>query len=259
MGNAMNAFRLDNKTVLVTGASSGLGAHFAQVLAQQGAKVLLAARRAPQLAEQVDAIRAAGGSAAALSMDITQPQSVEQAFAQIATEHGGIDVLINNAGVATEPRKFADTDEDAWQFQLQTNLSGAWRVARAATKHWIASSKPGVVVNVGSIYGLRTGVLKVAYNVSKAGVVQLTRSMAMELVRHDIRVNCLCPGWFHTAINADYFATESGARYEKSIPMGRLGRLEELDGPLLLLASDAGRYMTGAELVVDGGIVHKAI
>ena len=254
----MPAFRLDGKTALVTGASSGLGAHFARVLADAGAAVVLAARRQEQLAEQVAAIHDAGGSARALTLDVTDPDSVQQAMSALSAD-GGFDVLINNAGIAGEPKKFLDTDEDDWQRVVDTNLNGAWRMARETARHWVAHGTPGVMVNVASIYGLRTGALKVAYNVSKTGVIQLTRSMAIELVRNDIRVNALCPGWFLTALNADYFATESGQRYTRTIPMKRLGTMEELDGPLLLLASDAGSYMTGTEITVDGGIAHAPI
>jgi NAD(P)-dependent dehydrogenase (short-subunit alcohol dehydrogenase family) len=255
----MQTFRLDHKTALVTGASSGLGAHFARTLSAQGARVILAARRETLLEEQVRAIRQTGGEAFAISLDVNDVGSVDRAFARIRDEFGGCDILINNAGVATEPKRFLDTSEDDWRFQIDTNLTGAWRVARSAAQQWVAAGTRGAIVNIGSIYGVHTGTLKVAYNVSKAGLVQLTRSMAVELVRHGIRVNSLCPGWFLTAINQDFFATEAGERYAKSIPMRRVGRLEELDGPLLLLASEAGAYMTGTEIVVDGGITQTPI
>lgn len=255
----MSPFRLDGKTALVTGASSGLGAHFAQVLAAEGAHVVLAARRAALLEEQVQAIRATGGQASAVPLDVNDASGVPAAFDALVAACGVPDILINNAGIAGEPKKFLDTDEDDWQRVIDTNLNGAWRVAREIARRWVAANQAGVIVNIGSIYGLHTGALKVAYNVSKAGVVQLTRSMAIELARHQIRVNALCPGWFLSAINQDYFATESGKKYINSIPMKRLGRLEDLSAPLLLLASDAGAYMTGTTLAVDGGILESPI
>jgi NAD(P)-dependent dehydrogenase (short-subunit alcohol dehydrogenase family) len=255
-----NYFDIEGKVALVTGASSGLGVHFARVLAAEGATVILAARRAEKLADEVAAIRAEGGSASAVTMDVTRADSVSEAFATIEHAHGPLDILVNNAGVADDPRKFLDTGEEAWQSIVDTNLNGAWRVAKAAVAQMAGAGKAGSVVNIASIYGLRTGVLKVAYNVSKAGVVQLTRSMAMELSRKNIRVNALCPGWFLTDINRDYFATESGERYVRGIPAGRLGEMHDLTVPLLLLASDtAGGYMTGACLAVDGGILESPI
>jgi len=255
----MSYFRLDGRSALVTGASSGLGAHFARVLAAEGAQVILAARRAALLEEQVQAIRAAGGQARALALDVNDAAGVQAVFEALAADGGLPDILINNAGVAGEPKKFLDTGEDDWQQVIETNLNGAWRVAREASQRWVAAGRPGVIVNIGSIYGLHTGALKVAYNVSKTGVVQLTRSMAIELARHRIRVNALCPGWFLTAINQDYFATDSGKKYLNSIPMRRLGQLEELTAPLLLLASDAGAYMTGTTIAVDGGLLESPI
>jgi len=255
-----NYFNLDNKIALITGASSGLGVHFARVLAAEGAVVILAARRAEKLADEVAAIRAEGGRAFAIPMDVTSPSSVGDAFAAIAENHGGVDILVNNAGVADETKKFLDTGEEDWQWVMDTNLDGAWRVAKAAAEQMIKADKKGAIVNIGSIYGLRTGVLKVAYNVSKVGVVQLTKSMAMELCKYGIRVNSLCPGWFLTDINSDYFATDSGQRYIRGIPARRLGDMNDLTVPLLLLASDsAGAYMTGTSLTVDGGIAESPI
>lgn len=255
-----NYFQLQGKTALITGASSGLGVHFARVLAEAGATVILAARRTEKLAAEVASIQATGARSAAVAMDVTDSASVDSAFARITEEIGNIDILINNAGVADDPIRFLDTGEEEWHRVIDTNLNGAWRVARAGARHMVAAGTAGSIVNIGSVYGLRTGAMKVAYNVSKTGVVQLTKSMAIELCRQQIRVNALCPGWFLTDINRDYFASDSGERYIKTIPARRLGDMEDLTAPLLLLASNAaGGYMTGSVLTVDGGIVEAPI
>ena len=256
----LDYFDLSDKSALVTGASSGLGVHFAKVLARQGVKVFLAARRTDKLAREVDSIRAQGGAASAISLDVNNIASVDQAFATLAAECGSIDILINNAGVADDPRRFLETGEEDWHRVIETNLNGAWRVAKAAAAQMVAAAKAGAIINIGSVYGLRTGVRKVAYNVSKAGVVQLTKSMAMELCKHNIRVNALCPGWFLTEITDDYFQTESGKRYVLTIPMKRMGAADDLTVPLLLLASNkAGAYITGSTLTVDGGLIENPV
>ncbi|POP54185.1 SDR family NAD(P)-dependent oxidoreductase [Zhongshania marina] len=256
----MNYFNLNGKVSLITGASSGLGVHFANVLANEGATVILAARRTDKLATAVDAIREAGGKAFAIPMDVSNAESVANAFATIQSEHGGVDILVNNAGVADDPKKFLDTTEEDWNWVMETNLTGAWRVARAAALQMNSNNTAGSIINIGSIYGLHTGVMKVAYNVSKVGVVQLTKSMAMELCRKNIRVNALCPGWFVTEINDSYFSSESGQRYIQGFPSKRLGKMEDLSVPLLLLASNsAGAYMNGTTLTVDGGLIESPI
>jgi NAD(P)-dependent dehydrogenase (short-subunit alcohol dehydrogenase family) len=256
----INYFDLNNKIAMVTGASSGLGIHFAKILAAEGATVILAARRHEKLESIVSEIIADGGKASALSLDVTNPESVQQCFKTIEGDFGGLDILINNAGVANDPTKFVDITEDEWSWVVDTNMTGAWRVAQAATRQMIATNKPGSIINISSIYGLHTGVLKAGYNVSKAGVVQLTKSMAMELARYNIRVNALCPGWFLTDINSGYFASESGARYVKSLPSRRLGNMEELTVPLLMLASNkASSYINGSCITVDGGLVESPV
>ncbi|WP_269619871.1 SDR family NAD(P)-dependent oxidoreductase [Zhongshania sp. BJYM1] len=256
----MNYFNLDGKVSLITGASSGLGVHFANVLANEGATVILAARRADKLASAVETIRNNGGKAFAITMDVSNAESVEKAFAVIQNEHGGVDVLVNNAGVADDPKKFLDTTEDDWNWVMETNLTGAWRVARAAALQMSNNNTAGSIINIGSIYGLHTGVMKVAYNVSKVAVVQLTKSMAMELCRKNIRVNALCPGWFVTEINDSYFSSEGGQRYIQGFPSKRLGKMEDLSVPLLLLASNsAGAYMNATTLTVDGGLIESPI
>ncbi|MDO8862774.1 SDR family oxidoreductase [Haliea sp. E1-2-M8] len=257
---ARDYFQLQGKTALITGASSGLGVHFARVLAEAGATVILAARRADKLAAEVAALRATGAQASAVAMDVTDPASVDSAFAEITGDSGNIDILVNNAGVADDPIRFLDTGEEEWHRVIDTNLNGAWRVARAGARHMAEAGIPGSIVNIGSIYGLRTGAMKVAYNVSKAGVVQLTKAMAIELCRQQIRVNALCPGWFLTDINKEYFESERGERYIKTIPARRMGAMEDLTAPLLLLASNAAAgYMTGSVLTVDGGIAESPI
>lgn len=255
-----NYFKLENKIVLVTGASSGLGVHFAKILAAEGAAVILAARRREKLEAAVAEITQQGGMAMAISLDVANKDSVASAFDEIEQRYGRLDILINNAGVANDPTSCLEMSEEDWNWVIDTNLSGAFRVAQAAAKLMVKAGNGGSIVNTASVYGLRTGAMKVNYNASKAGVVMLSKSLAAELVRHNIRVNSLCPGWFLTEINQDYFNSDSGKRYIQKIPNKRLGTMEELTVPLLLLASDsAGSYMNGTCIVVDGGFSEAAM
>ncbi|KAA0594851.1 NAD(P)-dependent dehydrogenase (short-subunit alcohol dehydrogenase family) [Azospirillum lipoferum] len=243
---------LTGRTVLVTGASSGLGRHFAGVLAKAGARVALAARRTDALAETRAAIEAAGGSAAVVAMDVTDPASVATAVAEAWGALGRLDILVNNAGV-TATRPFLDMGEEEWERVIDTNLTGCARVARAVAQRMRDDKRGGAIVNIASILGLRVAGQVSSYVAAKGGLVHLTKAMALELARHDIRVNALCPGYVETELNADFFSSEAGKALVKRIPQRRLGRLADLDGPLLLLASDAGAYMTGSVLAVDGG------
>lgn len=243
---------LVNKVALVTGASGGLGEHFAQLLARSGATVVLAARRSNKLDVLRERICSTGGKALSVTMDVSDETSVTEALQEIENAVGGISVLINNAGIA-DSRTFLKLDENSWQKTLDVNLSGAWRVAHRVSQSMVSAARPGCIVNIASILGLRVGFGNSAYAVSKAGIVQMTKSMALELGRKGIRVNALCPGYIETDINADYFATEQGQAYIQSTPAGRVGKMEELDGALLLLCSDAGSFINGIALPVDGG------
>jgi NAD(P)-dependent dehydrogenase (short-subunit alcohol dehydrogenase family) len=242
---------LEGRVALVTGASSGLGRHFAQVLADHGARVILGARRTQPLDDLCDEIARAGGRARALSIDVTDNTSVTEVFAEIASGDG-LDILINNAGVtATQP--FLDLSEEQWDNVVDTNLKGSFLVAQAAARLMKAQGRGGVIVNIASILGMRVAGSVSSYAASKAGLVQLTKAMALELARYGIRVNALCPGYIETDLNRNFFASEAGQAMIKRIPQRRLGRPEDLDAPLLLLCSDAGSYITGASLAVDGG------
>lgn len=241
-----------DKVVFVTGASSGLGAHFAKVLAAAGARVIVAARRLERLEQLVAQIHETGGEATAVALDVADLTSIKHAVKAAVSIYGPIDCLVNNAGVA-DSKRFMDVSEEDWQFVLTTNLTGAWRVARAVAEQMLAYNVQGSIVNTASILGLRVGFGASAYAVSKAGVVHLTKAMALELARKNIRVNALCPGYFETEMNADYFNTEKGQHYIQHTPAQRLGNLTELDGPLLLLCSEAGSFINGIALPVDGG------
>ena len=244
-------FNLEGRVALVTGASSGLGWHFAQVLAGAGAQVILGARRTQPLDDLCNKIACAGGQARALSMDVTDSTSVANVFAEI-TSGGSLDILVNNAGV-TVIQPVLDLSEEQWDYVVDTNLKGSFLVAQGAARLMKAQGRGGAIVNIASILGLRTAGHVAPYAASKAGVVQLTKAMALELARYDIRVNALCPGYIETDLNQDFFASEAGQAMVKRIPQRRLGRPEDLDGALLLLCSDAGSYITGTTLAVDGG------
>jgi NAD(P)-dependent dehydrogenase (short-subunit alcohol dehydrogenase family) len=245
-------FRLDGRHALVTGASSGLGRHFATVLADAGARVTVAARRAAQLAATVDAIAAAGARAHAVRLDVTDAASVAQAFTDAEARFGPVGVLINNAGV-TVTRPAIDMAEQDWTSVIDTNLKGAWMVAQHAARRMIHHGTGGCIVNIASILGLRVAGGVATYAISKAGVVQMTKALALEWARHSIRVNALAPGYVETELNDAFFSSDAGKALIRRIPQRRLGELRELDGPLLLLASDAGSYMTGDVVAVDGG------
>lgn len=240
-------FSLQGKTVLITGASSGFGAHFAEVLAGAGADLVLAARRVEKLEQTADAVRKLGRTATVVAMDVSDHQSVAKAFAEMPP----LDVVINNAGI-NRLGAMDELPEEDWDAILDTNLKGVWAVSKQAIQRWRAESRPGNIINIASVLGLRVGGQLVAYAASKAAVVQMTRAVALDYARDNIRCNAICPGYFLTDINREHMDGEWGQRLIKRIPFRRLGNLPELDGPLLLLASDASRYMSGAAVPVDG-------
>lgn len=246
-------FSLAGKTVLITGASSGLGEHFARLVAKAGGRVVIAARRVERLEALATELQWHGAEILPVALDVTQRASVESAFDAAQAAFGCVDVVINNAGVGGAVRAL-DVSEEDWHAMLSTNLDGVWRVAQCAAQRLAKSGQGGSIINIASILGERVGNGLSHYCTAKAGVVQLTKSLALELARYNVRVNAIAPGYFKTEMNGDYFDTEKGQAYIRDIvPMRRLGRVEELDGPVLLLASDAGSFMTGSVLAVDGG------
>ena len=253
-----NPFDLSGRTALVTGASQGLGRRFATVLADHGAAVALAARQSDKPRELEREIAAGGGRIASATLDVTDQTSIEGAIDAIEDALGPIDVLINNAGIAVSRGVLEQTEAD-WDRVLDTNLKGAFFTAQAVAKRMVARDpKPacgGNIVNIASVLALDVVGHLAPYAASKGGLWQLTRSMALELARHDIRVNALAPGYIVTEINRDFLATEAGERMRRRIPQRRFGTPEDLDGALLLLASDASRYMTGSIIILDGGLM----
>jgi len=239
---------LSGKTALVTGASSGLGAHFAKVLASAGADVVIAARREAVLDSVAAEIRSTGGHCVTVKLDITDPASIAALAGKIET----LDILVNNAGITRESSAL-DHSESDWDDVMDTNLKGMFLMTQATANAMRAHKRGGSIINIASILGLRQAGGVLAYAVSKAGTIQLTKTLALELARFGIRVNAIAPGYFDTEINASFWQSDAGTAMLRRIPQRRLGQLENLDGPLLLLASDAAAYMTGAVLTVDGG------
>ena len=244
-------FRLDNKTAFITGASSGIGKHCAILLAQAGAKVALASRRINQLQSVVDEITDFGGQAKAFELDVTNNRSVVRCFDEL-THWGLPTIIINNAGMSVN-RKLLDQTEEDWDRVIDTNLKGSWLVGTEAARRLAATNTPGNIVNIASILGERIIGGVAPYVISKAGVIQSTKVMALELARQQIRVNALLPGYVITDLNRDFLLSEAGQKILTRIPTRRFNNLEDLNGPLLLLASDASKAMTGTTLVVDSG------
>lgn len=239
---------LAGRIAFVTGASSGLGQHFTRVLAKAGAKVAIGARRLDRLTTLAAEI---GSAVLPVELDVADEASIDRAVERVVGHFGRLDILANNAGIVVA-KAALDLSAADWDATMSTNLRGAFLMAQAAARRMSATGG-GSIVNTASIAGLRTGGHLAAYAASKAGLLHLTRNLAMEWARLGIRVNALAPGYIETDLNGDFFATKAGEDVIRRIPQRRLGRLEDLDGPLLLLAGDASRYMTGSVLVVDGG------
>ncbi len=251
MANASELFDLKGRVALVTGASSGLGERFAAVLAANGAAVALVARRLDRLSALKKKIEAAGGRALAIEADVLDRKAMVKAFDLAEKAFGTVTILVNNAGVAHSGRA-VDLPEEEWRRVVGTNLDAVFFWAQEAARRMLAAKKAGAIVNIASVLGFGVAKGVVAYTTAKAGVVQLTKALALELAFKGVRVNAIAPGWFVTELNEEYLTGAAGAAVKREIPIGRFGEDGDLDGALLLLASDAGRYIAGATIVVDG-------
>lgn len=247
-------FDLSGQVAFVTGASSGLGAHFAQTLAGAGARVIIAARRVDRLTDLAAQIEGNGGQALAVALDVTDADSVAAAVQTAEDAFGDISILVNNAGVP--PRALTlEMDEEEWDRVVGTNLKGAWLMARAVGRHMVAHGQGGRIINIASVLGWKTVAKGIqSYGVSKAGLVSMTETMALEVARHGILVNAIAPGYIRTELNDAFLDSEPGQRIRSRVATRRFGEADDLDGALLLLAGPAGAYMTGSVIAVDGGL-----
>jgi NAD(P)-dependent dehydrogenase (short-subunit alcohol dehydrogenase family) len=252
------SFSVAGQVALVTGASSGIGRRFAEVLAAAGAKVALAARREELLAELAREIEGRGGAAVPLACDVTKQASIAAALATAEERLGPVSILVNNAGVVVSKPLFEHTEED-WDYVVDTNLKGAWLMAREFARHLVERKRPGRIINITSVLASRTIGRVPAYCAAKAGLEHLTHVLAMELARYGILVNALAPGYVETDFNRAFFQSDAGKALIGRIPLKRLGQAPDLDGALLFLASPASAYVTGAVLAVDGGHAVAAI
>ncbi len=244
---------LKGKVAVVTGASSGLGERFATILSNAGATVALTARRTDRLEALAGTIRAAGGTALTVRLDVNDQANIQSAFAEISKELGGVDILVNNSGVSRQAR-ITDTTPDDFDFVMDTNVKGAFFVAQAAAKDMIARKVPGRIVNIASVAGLRVLSQLSVYCMSKAAVVQMTKAMALEWARYGINTNAICPGYIETEINREYWNTPGGKKLVEMLPRRRVGAPQDLDGLLLLLASTEAAFINGAIIAADDGL-----
>ena len=254
----VNVFGLTGKTALVTGASSGLGRHFALTLARAGASVAVAARREDKVAAVVSEIVEQGGEALAVSMDVSNRESVADAFETMQKNSGLVSILVNNAGIVGQEMAI-ELSEEVFDDVIKTNLKGVWNVAQEGANRMVAAGQPGSIINIASILGIRVAKGVLPYAISKAGVIQMTKALALEWARFNIRVNAIAPGYVATDLNREFLESDGGKETISRIPQRRTGEMVDLEGPLLLLASDAGAYMTGAVIPVDGGHVVNSV
>ena len=243
---------LSNRVAIVTGAGRGIGREIARTFAREGVAVVVTDIKQELLDEVSAEWKDNGWKGLQLLCDVRLAADDKAVVEATDKAFGRIDILVNNAGVTTT-RPFLDMSEEEWDRVIDTNLTGCARVARAVAQRMRDDKQGGTIVNIASILGMRVAGQVSSYIAAKGGLVHLTKAMALELARYNIRVNALCPGYVETELNADFFASDAGKALVKRIPQRRLGRLADLDGPLLLLASDAGAYMTGSVLAVDGG------
>jgi NAD(P)-dependent dehydrogenase (short-subunit alcohol dehydrogenase family) len=252
------SFDLAGQVALVTGASSGIGRHLALLLAAAGAKVALAARRTDRLAEAAREIEGDGGACLPIALDVTRPDSVAAAVGEAEHRLGPLSLLVNNAGVVVSKPMLEHTEEE-WDYVVDTNLKGAWLMAREFSRHLVGRKRPGRIVNIASVLGSRTIARVPSYCAAKAGLIHLTHVLAMELARYGILVNALAPGYVETDFNREFLNSEAGKKLAARIPLRRVAQADDLDGAMLLLASTAGAYITGAVIAVDGGHAVAAI
>lgn len=263
---ASKLFDVQGHVILITGASSGLGEHFARLFAKAGATVVLAARRETLLKSLVADLEAAGGKAAAVAMDVSSRESVQRAVAEVLAKQGRIDTLVSNAGVLVDGKAAQNHTEEDWHSVLGTNLSGSWRVAAEVASQWMLKNG-GNIVMVGSVLADRQVRGSAAYLAAKAGLHQLTKALALEWASKNIRVNAIAPGYVLTDLTGKIFLKEgaspdakgddkysdAGRQFVKGIPMRSFVELDDLDGPMMLLCSGASRKMTGSVVTVDAG------
>lgn len=252
---ASELFSLTGRVALVTGASSGLGIQFARALADNGAALALVARRADRLATLKAEIEAKGGRAVAIEADVTDRAAMARAFDAAEAAFGTVTILVNNAGVAQHPLRVTDVSPEEWRRVLSVDLDAVFYNAQEAARRMLTAKKQGAIVNIASVLGFGVAKGTAAYAIAKAAVIQTTKALAVELAFKGVRVNAIAPGWFVTEINDTYLESETGQALKRDIPMGRFGNAGELDGALLLLCSDAGSYIAGTTIVVDGGQV----
>jgi sorbose reductase len=250
--SVLDLFDLHGKRALVTGASSGIGKRVATAYAEAGAEVALAARHAEALGVVADEIAAAGGRAVPIRCDVTQPEQVSGMLDHVTGELGGIDIAVCNAGIITVTPMLEMPPEEFQSIQ-DTNVTGVFLTAQAAAKAMVRQGQGGVIINTASMSGHIINIPQQVghYCASKAAVIHLTKAMAVELAPHKIRVNSVSPGYILTELVEPY--SEYHALWEPKIPLGRMGQPEELTGLYLYLASEASSYMTGSDIVIDGG------